>query len=161
MVWNQDKTRLTLIDFEYSSINFRGYDIASYINESMLDYSHPVNPKFKVYLEYFHQFLEEGEFDRILTYYLCELHRIMSERNADFAYKADKKGYVQKELPILKDQVQRSMLMSDIQWAFWSLIMMPLEDLAKCEAFYMQYAVARMEMYFQHRPLFLGSASLL
>jgi len=53
MVWNEDMTRFTLIDFEYSSLNFRGYDIASYVNEILIDYMHPVVPKFKVYFEYF------------------------------------------------------------------------------------------------------------
>lgn len=52
MVWNLDMTKFSLIDFEYSSLNFRGYDIASYINEILIDYTHPINPKFKVYMEF-------------------------------------------------------------------------------------------------------------
>ncbi len=68
--------KLTLIDFEYSSINFRGFDIASYINECHIDYSHPIIPKFKIYMDYFDQFLEEGELDKFVIYYLKELHRI-------------------------------------------------------------------------------------
>ena len=39
LAWNNDKTKLTLIDFEYSSLNFRGYDIAAYMNETMIDYT--------------------------------------------------------------------------------------------------------------------------
>lgn len=27
-----------IIDFEYSSLNYRGFDLASYINESMINY---------------------------------------------------------------------------------------------------------------------------
>lgn len=40
-----------MIDFEYSNLNFRGYDIAAYINECFIDNIHPVAPKFKVYEE--------------------------------------------------------------------------------------------------------------
>jgi len=74
MVWNGDKTKLTLIDFEYSSLNFRGYDIASYINETSLDYSHPLPPKFKFYEEFFQELLDYEEIDRYLLYYLKRYH---------------------------------------------------------------------------------------
>jgi len=30
-----------IIDFEYSALNYRGMDIASYLNESTIDYSDP------------------------------------------------------------------------------------------------------------------------
>lgn len=50
-------TKLTLIDFEYASLNFRGYDIASYINESFMDYTYPVKPKFKMYSDLMAAFL--------------------------------------------------------------------------------------------------------
>jgi len=74
MVWNNDKTKLTLIDFEYSSLNFRGYDIASYINETSIDYSHPLVPKFKYYEEFFTEIIEEKEIDKYLEYYLKKYH---------------------------------------------------------------------------------------
>jgi hypothetical protein len=88
--------------------------------------------------------LEEGEFEKFLTYYLKEYHKIMCEKEPEFEYWDDQKSFIVKELPILKDQAQRCILMSHLQWAFWSLIMMPIEDLEKCEAFYMEYAVARL-----------------
>lgn len=103
MVWNKDMTKFTLIDFEYSSLNFRGYDIASYVNEIMIDYMHPVNPKFKIYMEFFEQFMEEKELDRILTYYLRKYHEIMSDREDDYEYRGDFHKVLKKELPILKD----------------------------------------------------------
>ena len=49
MVWNSDKTKFTLIDFEYSALNYRGFDIASYITETTIDYKHPEKPGFKFY----------------------------------------------------------------------------------------------------------------
>lgn len=49
MLWHSDKTKLTLIDFEYSSMNFRGFDLATYFTECYIDYSFPEKPKFKIY----------------------------------------------------------------------------------------------------------------
>ena len=161
MAWNKNKTQFVLIDFEYSSLNFRGYDIGSYINECSLDYSHPVHPKFRLYLEYFDQLWEEGEIDKFLTYYIRKLHSIKSERESDFSFKDQMQEYISQELPILRDQVLRCMLMSHLQWAFWSLIMMPVDDLMKCQEFYMEYGLCRLELYVRQRPLFLGNETKL
>ena len=49
MIWHEDHTKVTLIEFEYSSMNYRGFDIAAYVNEAFMDYTYPVKPKFKVY----------------------------------------------------------------------------------------------------------------
>lgn len=159
MVWNKDKTQFTLIDFEYSSLNFRGYDLASYVNECLIDYTHPINPKFKVYMEYFDQFWEEGELDKFLTYYLTKYHEIMIERQPEYEYKENFKQLLEVELPILRDQVLRCILMSHLQWAFWTMIMMPVDDLQKCQDFYLEYGLTRLQMYFKQRPIFLGSNS--
>lgn len=75
MIWHEDKTRLTVIDFEYSGFNFRGYDIGAYLNECFIDYSHPTGPKFKIYYEQMTAFLTEStkpgsELEQWLTAYL-------------------------------------------------------------------------------------------
>ena len=38
-----------LIDYEYAGLNFKGYDLACYIHEMYIDYSHDDQPYFKVY----------------------------------------------------------------------------------------------------------------
>ena len=53
------------------------------------------------------------------------------------------------ELPILKDQTFRCVLLSHFQWAYWSLIMMPLDNIEACENFHLEYAKARMDLYFK------------
>ena len=42
LIWNLDKQKFTIIDFEYASLNFLGYDLASYFNESFIDYTYPI-----------------------------------------------------------------------------------------------------------------------
>jgi thiamine kinase-like enzyme len=92
MIWFEDHTKVTLIDFEYSSLNYRGYDIAAYVNECFIDYSYPVKPKFKIYedqmLSYLRKSHDHGsEFDGILRSYLTKYHELTdsspSKRNVD------------------------------------------------------------------------------
>jgi len=51
---------------------------------------------------------------------------------AEYEYRENFEQLKQKEMPILKDQVLRCILIQHLLWAFWSLIMMPIDDLKKC-----------------------------
>ena len=84
MVWHEDKERLTMIDFEYSNLNYKGYDIAHYVNEGFMDYTYPVRPKFKIYenqmLEYLKEsLLPESEMEKVLICYLERYHEVIEE----------------------------------------------------------------------------------
>ena len=88
MIWHKDHTKMTIIDFEYSSLNFRGYDIAAYVNECFVDYSYPVNPKFKYYDEQFLTYLKKSrepgsEFENLLISYLEKYHELNCEKDAE------------------------------------------------------------------------------
>ena len=63
-----------MIDFEYSTLNFRGTDIASYINETVIDYSHPDKPHFIIYDDLLEDFLKEDEHIKLFKYYLEKYH---------------------------------------------------------------------------------------
>lgn len=54
----QSKTETKIIDFEYSQLNFRGADLASYINESSLNYD------FTLPNHYAYEDDRFGDFDR-------------------------------------------------------------------------------------------------
>lgn len=103
LVWNQDKTKFTIIDFEYSSINFKGYDIASFINESYIDYSHPTFPKYKIYGDLMTSFFENGEMEKLLTFYLKKQFELENSRNPDYQFKGKLPTMLESELPILRD----------------------------------------------------------
>ena len=45
-----------IIDFEYSCVNYRGADLASYINEAAIDYSISELPNFKINYDLFVNF---------------------------------------------------------------------------------------------------------
>jgi thiamine kinase-like enzyme len=71
MINSKDKYKLTFIDFEYAMLNFRGFDIAAYINETYMDYIVDGFPKFKIYNdEIVINFDKNPEIDRIIDIYL-------------------------------------------------------------------------------------------
>ena len=71
MVTHVDKMHLTLIDFEYSMINFRGYDLGTYVNETYIDYSYGEKPGYKVYKDtLIYKFGRGEEVELLLIHYL-------------------------------------------------------------------------------------------
>ena len=58
---HEDKRKFILIDFEYSQMNFRGYDLACYFNEQFIDYSYPKAPFFKIHEEEMLDFINENQ----------------------------------------------------------------------------------------------------
>jgi thiamine kinase-like enzyme len=99
MISHNDKANLTLIDFEYSMPNFRGYDIASYINECQLDYHHPEKPTYKVYEEFLMSFEHNDEVEKMCKAYLKRYHTKHNKTNPE----TDLKEFLEQELPILID----------------------------------------------------------
>ena len=99
MIDHEDRTKLTLIDFEYSMPNFRGFDIASYYIESYFDYSYPKKPNFKVYEEFKMSFEPHEEVEKMAIAYLTRYHEKHNMTNPDESL--DK--LLEKELPILMD----------------------------------------------------------
>lgn len=50
-IMRMGEDQFTLIDYEYMSFNYPGYDIANFCNECMFDYSYPHAPNFKIHKE--------------------------------------------------------------------------------------------------------------
>ena len=72
---NDSETKL--LDFEYSTYNFRATDLATFINESAIDYSTPSEFGFTIDFDHSLDFEEEeGPVDKIVSAYLtnyCKL----------------------------------------------------------------------------------------
>lgn len=47
-LYNKTRNETKIIDFEYSSLNFRGVDLASYLIESSIDYTYEEPPNYKI-----------------------------------------------------------------------------------------------------------------
>ncbi|XP_061577193.1 choline kinase alpha isoform X1 [Cololabis saira] len=133
---SSDKQKLMLIDFEYSSYNYRGFDIGNHFCEWIYDYNCDESPFFKVdaqnypskaqQLHFFESYLREfdGGFDNLST---------------------EEKVKLKEELYV---EVNRFSLASHFFWGLWSIIQARLSTI---EFGYLEYAEARFEAYFQQK----------
>ncbi|TNV72765.1 hypothetical protein FGO68_gene10596 [Halteria grandinella] len=160
LINNTEQLKLTLIDFEYSGPNYRGYDIASFMNEQFMDYIIKEAPFFKIMPEEYCEYLRDSVkassiFEEHIESYLRTYASLINTPNPE--------EFIKNERAIFKDQVYRCILMSHIQWVFWCFIMMPHERLNteeganKCLEFHMEYAYQRMQLYFKVRNIILPS----
>jgi thiamine kinase-like enzyme len=138
---NEDRFKLVLIDFEYSMLSFKGYDIAVLINETYIDYKYEKDPYIKVY-DYKKIIksidVEGGEADLMCRIYLKQEYKIL-----------EKEGNYEDELPIFKLNVKKCLLLYHLLSVVWSLLMMPSEIENKERAeYFINYGKLRMDMYF-------------
>ncbi|XP_039617443.1 choline/ethanolamine kinase [Polypterus senegalus] len=142
MLANQDVSsseKLMLIDFEYSSYNYRGFDIGNHFCEWVYDYTYNQWPFFKANLENYPNRQQQLHFIR---HYLSE----NAVNNANIAHEDQAK--IEEEMII---ESNRFALASHFMWGLWSIIQAKLSTI---EFGYMDYALCRFEAYFQQKALF-------
>ncbi|XP_038155873.1 choline/ethanolamine kinase [Cyprinodon tularosa] len=129
--------RLMLIDFEYSSYNYRGFDLGNHFCEWMYDYTHDEWPFYKVTPENFPTREQQLHFIRS---YLAEQHR---HSNSDLDQRQ-----IEEDMII---EANRYALASHFLWGLWSIIQ---AKISKIEFGYMDYAQSRFDAYFKQKKLF-------
>ncbi|XP_042352535.1 choline/ethanolamine kinase [Plectropomus leopardus] len=129
--------RLMLIDFEYSSYNYRGFDFGNHFCEWMYDYTYNQWPFYKATPEDYPTREQQ-------------LHFIRS-------YLTEKRKY--SDIPVDQTQMEediiieanRYALASHFLWGLWSIIQ---AKISKIEFGYMDYAQCRFDAYFKQKKLF-------
>ncbi|XP_053305662.1 choline kinase alpha [Spea bombifrons] len=133
---NSEKQSLMLIDFEYSSYNYRGFDIGNHFCEWMYDYTYEKFPFFK------------GSFSKYPTR-KQQLHFIssyMAEFYPGFENLSnEERSKVETEM---LTEVNRFALASHFFWGLWSIVQAKISSI---EFGYMEYASARFDAYFQQK----------
>ncbi|KAL7878567.1 hypothetical protein AOLI_G00095410 [Acnodon oligacanthus] len=127
--------KLMLIDFEYSSYNYRGFDFGNHFCEWVYDYTHDQWPFFKANLDNYPNRQQQLHFIRN---YLVESEDTVHEDQAK----------VEEEMII---EANRYALASHFLWGLWSIIQ---ARLSKIEFGYMDYAQHRFDSYFKQKKLF-------
>ncbi|NXA12812.1 CHKA kinase, partial [Sapayoa aenigma] len=102
--------KLMLIDFEYSSYNYRGFDIANHFCEWVYNYTHDSWPFFKASLENYPSQQQQLHFIR---HYLSE----NSERHGDATHK--EQAQIEEEM---LTEIKRFTLASHFFWGLWSIL---------------------------------------
>ncbi|XP_041853370.1 choline/ethanolamine kinase isoform X2 [Melanotaenia boesemani] len=129
--------RLMLIDFEYSSYNYRGFDFGNHFCEWMYDYTYNQWPFYKATPENYPTREQQLHFIRS---YLAEQGR-HSDRAAD-------QTEVEESIII---EANRFALASHFLWGLWSIIQAKISTI---EFGYMDYAQCRFDAYLKQKKLF-------
>ncbi|XP_028264372.1 choline/ethanolamine kinase [Parambassis ranga] len=128
---------LMLIDFEYSSYNYRGFDFGNHFCEWMYDYTYNEWPFYKATPENYPTREQQLLFIRS---YLAEQKRY-SDISGD-------KTQIEEDMII---EANRYALASHFLWGLWSIIQ---AKISKIEFGYMDYAQCRFDAYFKQKKLF-------
>nr|XP_057931335.1 choline/ethanolamine kinase isoform X2 [Doryrhamphus excisus] len=130
--------RLMLIDFEYSSYNYRGFDFGNHFCEWMYDYTYNKWPFYKATPDDYPSREQQLIFIRS---YLNELRGEGSGDNVD-------QRQIEEDMII---EANRYALASHFLWGLWSIIQ---AKLSKIEFGYMDYAQSRFDAYFKQKKLY-------
>nr|XP_029135256.1 choline kinase alpha-like isoform X2 [Labrus bergylta] len=135
---SSDKQKLMLIDFEYSSYNYRGFDIGNHFCEWMYDYTCEEFPFFKVDAQAYPSKAQQLHF---IESYLRE-----SDQGFDNLSEEDQMNLKEQ----LYVEVNRFSLASHFFWGLWSIIQARLSTI---KFGYLEYAQARFDAYFQQKKI--------
>ncbi|XP_044211994.1 choline kinase alpha isoform X2 [Thunnus albacares] len=135
---SSDKQKLMLIDFEYSSYNYRGFDIGNHFCEWMYDYNCDEFPFFKVNAQAYPSKAQQLHF---IENYLRESDQGFDNLSEEDQMKLKEELYV---------EVNRFSLASHFFWGLWSIIQARLSTI---KFGYLEYALARFDAYFQQKKI--------
>ncbi|KAM6094815.1 choline/ethanolamine kinase [Chlamydotis macqueenii] len=128
--------KLMLIDFEYSSYNYRGFDIANHFCEWVYSYAHGSWPFFSASPENFPSRQQQLHFIR---HYLSE----DSGRGGDATH--EEQARIEEEMLA---EIDRFVLASHFFWGLWSVLQAKISTIPFG---YLDYAQSRFEAYFRHK----------
>uniref|UniRef100_A0A8C9V7L8 Ethanolamine kinase n=2 Tax=Scleropages formosus TaxID=113540 RepID=A0A8C9V7L8_SCLFO len=131
--------KLMLIDFEYSSYNYRGFDFGNHFCEWVYDYTYEQWPFFKANLENYPNRQQQLHFFRN---YLLE--------NKEYSENCTQEEQSQIEKAMILE-ANRFALASHFFWGLWSIIQAKISTI---EFGYMDYAHSRFDAYFKQKKLF-------
>uniref|UniRef100_A0A8B9RGM5 ethanolamine kinase n=1 Tax=Astyanax mexicanus TaxID=7994 RepID=A0A8B9RGM5_ASTMX len=131
---NMDKQKLMLIDFEYSSYNYRGFDIGNFFCEWTYDYTCDVSPYFKTTTKNYPTKAQQMHFFKS---YLLEYDPGIANLSEEDQLKLREDMLV---------EVNRFALASHFFWGLWSIIQARISTI---EFGYLDYAMARFDSYFE------------
>ncbi|XP_035885680.1 choline kinase alpha isoform X3 [Phyllostomus discolor] len=131
-----ENQKLMLIDFEYSSYNYRGFDIGNHFCEWMYDYTYEKYPFFRADTLRFPTRRQQLHFiSSYLAAFPSESENLSNEE----------KAAMEEEMLM---EVNRFALASHFFWGLWSIVQAKISSI---EFGYMEYAQARFDAYFDQK----------
>ncbi|XP_061236396.1 choline kinase alpha-like isoform X2 [Neopsephotus bourkii] len=133
---NSENQKLMLIDFEYSSYNYRGFDIGNHFCEWMYDYTYEKYPFFKAS---FLKYPSKKQQLHFISSYLSAFHDGFENLSNE------EKSKLEEEV---LTEVNRFALASHFFWGLWSIIQAKISSI---EFGYLEYALSRFDAYFEQK----------
>ncbi|XP_018408390.1 PREDICTED: choline kinase alpha [Nanorana parkeri] len=130
---NSEKQKLMLIDFEYSSYNYRGFDIGNHFCEWMYDYTYEKFPFFKAN---FSKYPTKKQQLHFISSYMAEFQPGFENLSNEERSKIEN---------AMLTEINRFALASHFFWGLWSIVQAKISSI---EFGYMEYAMARFDAYF-------------
>lgn len=148
VLFNTSEGRYELIDFEYSNFNPRGYDLANFLNELLMDYNHPDFPFFKFDSSALPSAKEVRELIRFYLFFERGSNLFEDQPDSEALFEEIKKSKEYKEIP--EEEVQKIcdrfrdyFVVINAFWLVWSLFYFfnPNIDFS-----YVEFAITKGEM---------------
>ncbi|XP_037088241.1 choline/ethanolamine kinase-like [Pollicipes pollicipes] len=142
--------QLTLIDFEYCSYGYRGFDVANHFCEWLYDYAIDEYPHFSEHPE---NWPTEQEQLRFIRAYLRHRNNTAEERTPP-AENGDEKTYSAEEVEEQRmlDEVKVYCLASHLFWTLWSVVNAHVSAISFG---YWEYAFCRLRAYQTQKQLLM------
>ncbi|XP_034499808.1 choline/ethanolamine kinase isoform X1 [Ailuropoda melanoleuca] len=131
----ENTDRLMLVDFEYSSYNYRGFDIGNHFCEWVYDYTHEEWPFYKAQPA---DYPTRGQQLHFIRHYLAEV-----KKGETISQEEQRK--LEEDLLI---EANRYALASHFFWGLWSILQASMSTI---EFGYLEYAQSRFQFYFQQK----------
>ncbi|XP_058424000.1 choline/ethanolamine kinase isoform X5 [Diceros bicornis minor] len=131
----KDADSLMLVDFEYSSYNYRGFDIGNHFCEWVYDYTHEEWPFYKAQAA---DYPTRGQQLHFIRHYLAEV-----KKGETISQEEQRK--LEEDLLV---EVNRYALASHFFWGLWSILQASMSTI---EFGYLEYAQSRFQFYFQQK----------
>ncbi|KAK2494424.1 hypothetical protein MC885_013994 [Smutsia gigantea] len=131
----ENADRLMLVDFEYSSYNYRGFDIGNHFCEWVYDYTHEDWPFYRAQPA---DFPTRGQQLHFIRHYLAEVKKGETISQED-------QRKLEEDLLV---EANRYALASHFFWGLWSILQASMSTI---EFGYLEYAQSRFQFYFQQK----------
>ncbi|KAF3815130.1 hypothetical protein GH733_017406 [Mirounga leonina] len=131
----ENTDRLMLVDFEYSSYNYRGFDIGNHFCEWVYDYTHEEWPFYKAQPA---DYPTRGQQLHFIRHYLAEV-----KKGETISQEEQRK--LEEDLLV---EANRYALASHFFWGLWSILQASMSTI---EFGYLEYAQSRFQFYFQQK----------
>ncbi|KAL3077595.1 hypothetical protein niasHT_033705 [Heterodera trifolii] len=133
--FNPMDPRLVLIDFEYASYNYRGFDFANHFIEYTINYDKDEPPFYEILPD---KFPSDGQMFEFMYNYVKELHHDTSEKQLQKIARA----MVEETVPFVP--------VSHLLWGVWGLLQM---EVSPVDFGFAEYGRDRLSLYYKNKHL--------